>query len=155
MLNDAAVDQSFVVIGLGLQHSPEVRQGDAGLPLVEVGLTEEVVELVIVAVQPVGRLQSLQRRLDIEAVESVFRILEELVEQISPTTPVEGRDAVPQSDEAFSLLQRQHLVVHLRLPELTPLLAGDQTPVFEDLAQRRQARLIDQDAALLLVERRQ
>ena len=80
-MDDAAVDQALVVVGLDFQNASEVGQGDAGLPLVEVGFAQKVVELVVLAIQSVSRLESLQCGLDVEAVQGVLRIFEELVEE--------------------------------------------------------------------------
>ena len=50
--------------------------------------------------------------------------------------------------------EREELEVHLLLPQLAPLVVAEDPPALQQIAQRAQTRLVDQDALFLLAQRR-
>src|SRR5258706_7224617 len=65
---------------------------------------------------------------------------------------MEGGDALLDGQETLALLQRQQLVVHLGLPEIAPLVPGDDLLRLQQLAQSGEAGLIDEHVLFLLVQ---
>ena len=152
VVDDAAVDEALVVVRLDLQHAGEVAQGGLAVGLVEVGLAEEVGELVVAAVELVGGLQGAHGALDVEGEEGVLGVLQVLEEELPLVAVVEAGDALLGGQEALALLQGQELVVHLGLPELAPLVPADVLLGLQQLAQGGEAGLVDEDVLLLLVQ---
>ena len=152
VVDDAAVDEPLVVVRLDLQDAGEVAQRRLAVGLVEVGLAEEVGELVVAAVELVGGLQGRHRALDVEGEEGVLGVLQVLEEELPLVAVVEAGDALLGGQEALALLQGEELVVHLGLPELAPLVPADVLLLLQQLAQGGEAGLVDEDVLLLLVQ---
>ncbi len=152
--DDAREDQRLELVGLLLEHALEVVERGLGVALVEAGLAEEEQQLVVVAVELQRLLEAAPGAVDVEGVERVLGVVQVLGEDLAPVALVERRDAVLDRHEALALLERAQLVLHLRLPELGPLLAPDRAPPLEQLAQRGEAGLRHQQVLLLLVDGR-
>ncbi len=134
LMDDAAVDQALEVLRPHSENALEEAEGRRGLPLVEIGLAQEVRQLVVVAVELERRLESPESALDVESEEGVLRILDELAEELALLALEESRDPLLQVPEALTLLERQELVLHLPLPALRPLRVVDQLLLLEQLA---------------------
>jgi hypothetical protein len=72
----------------------------------------------------------------------------------SKAPSAEERDhAVLPLREALLLLQGQHLLAHLRFPQLDQLVAGDDVFLLQQLLDRQQTGLVDEDGPLVLLDR--
>ena len=81
------VDQALVMIGRLCQHSIEVGKRQLGLTFVEVGLTDEIGQLVVSLVQLVGRFQGSPGAVDIGRKKCVLCLLQIPFEHLSLLAP--------------------------------------------------------------------
>ena len=147
----AREDERLEVVGLDLEHLLEIAQRRLGVAFVEVGLAEKEGQLVVRAIELPGLLERALRALDIEGEEGVLGVVQMLGEELGPVSLIKSGDAVADRHETLALLQSTQLVVHLRLPEVAPLLPPDQPPALEELAQRGEAGLRHEQILLLLL----
>ena len=155
VLDDAAVDQAVVVVGLEVEDAREIAQRLLGVALVEPGLAQEVGELVVGAVERVGGLERLDRRFELEREEVDLGLAELTQERVAPLAAVERLDAVAAGGEALPLLEREQLALRAHLPGLAPDLGLDHALDLERVGQRVQAGVVDEEVLLLLLQRRQ
>ncbi len=68
-----------------------------------------------------------------------------------PRSAEERQHPILPLDETLLLFEGQHLLAHLRFPELDQLVAGDDVLLFENFFCRQQSGLIHEDRALVFV----
>src|SRR5205823_9305131 len=126
--------------------------GAVEIAVVEEHLAEEERELVVVAIELESFLERLHAAIGIEGVECPFRFLHVLDESIALVAAEERHDAVAPLVEALLLLEREHLLAHLRFPQLDQLVGRDEVLLLQQLLGGEESRLIDEDGALVLAD---
>src|SRR5205085_1773342 len=74
-------------------------------------------------------------------------------ETIALLATEQRNDTILTLHEALFLFQSEHLLAHLRFPQLDEFVGGNDVLLFEQLFDREQAGLIDEDCALMLLYR--
>ena len=152
MEKHAVKHRGVEVIGLHFQRALEIRLGAIEIAVVEEHLAEEERELVVVAIELERFFERLDPALGIERVDRRFGVGDQLEEAIALVAAEERHDAVLALGEPLLLFERQHLVAHLRFPELDELVGGDDVLLFEELFDGEEAGLVDEDRALVLLD---
>ena len=75
----------------------------------------------------------------------------ELQEALAPLAAEERHDPVFALGEALLLFESEHLLAHLRFPQLDQLVGGDDVLPLEQFLDGEQAGLIDEDGALVFL----
>src|SRR5205823_9875888 len=145
----AVEDGGVEVVGLNLQGPFEVVLGAVDVSVVEEHLAQEEGELVVLAVELEAFLERLHAALGVERVEGRGGLADVLEESLALVALAEERDhAVAALVEALLLLQREHLLAHLRFPQLDELVRGDEVLLLQQLLHREEAGLVDEVGAL-------
>ncbi len=74
-----------------------------------------------------------------------------MAETIALLSTEKRHDAVLALHEALLLFQSEHLLAHLRFPQLDKLIGGNNVLFLEEFFDREQAGLIDENRALVLL----
>src|SRR4051794_22421156 len=139
------------MIGLHFERALEVVLGAIEIAVVEEHLAEEERELVIVAIEFEGFFERLNAAIRIERINGRLSLGEQLQEALAPLAAEERHDPVFALGEALLLFESEHLLAHLRFPELDQLVGGDDVLALEQFFDGEQSRLIDEDGALVLL----
>src|SRR5207237_394055 len=115
------------------------------IAVVEEHLAEEERELVVVAVELECFFERLDAAIGIERIDRCFRVREELQEAIALLAAEQRHDPIFALGEALLLFESEHLLAHLRFPELDELVGGNDVLLFEELFYGEQTGLIDED----------
>src|SRR5262249_53413532 len=146
LVQQDAVEHSGVeMIRLDFERALQVVLGAIEIAVVEEHLAEEEAQLVVVAVELERLLQRLDAPLRIERVDRRLRVGEQLLEPIAFLPAEERNDPILPLHEALFLFQSEHLLAHLRFPQLDELVGGDDVLFLEQLFDRQEAGLIDED----------
>ena len=76
-----------------------------------------------------------------------------LLESLALVPSEKRDDAVAALVEALLLFEREHLLAHLRFPQLDQLVRRDEVLLFKELLGGEEAGLVDEDGALVLADR--
>ena len=152
MQQHAVENRGVEVIGLHLEGPLQIVLGPVEVSIVKERLAEEKTQLVIVAVELECLFERLHAAVGLEGVDGRLGLLQEVVEALLFFSAKERDDPVLPLREALLLLQGQHLLAHLRFPEVDQLLAGNDVLFPQKLVERKQPCLVHEDGSLVLVD---
>ena len=133
MQQHAVEHRGVEVIGLHFERALEVMLGAIEIAVVEEDFAEEEAQLVVVAVELECFLERLDAALRIEGVDRRLGIRQILTEAIALLAAKERNDPVLPLHEALLLFQREHLLAHLRFPQLDQLVRGNDVLFLQEL----------------------
>src|SRR5688500_8594453 len=139
------------MVGLNFDRALEIGLGAIEIAVVEEHLAEEERELVVVAVETEGFLEMLDAALGIESVERRLGIGDQDEKALALLAAEQRDHAVLALDEALLLFESEHLLAHLRFPQLDHLVGGEHVLLLEQFLDREKTGLIDEDGALVLL----
>src|SRR5207245_808709 len=138
MQQDAVKDRGVEVIGLHFQRALEIVLRAIEIAVVEEDLAEEEAQLVVVTIEAERFFERLDAPVGIERIDRGFGIRQKLTEAIALVSAEQRNDAVLPLHETLFLLEGEHLLAHLRFPQLDQLVGRDDVFLFEDLFRRKQ-----------------
>src|SRR5205085_590537 len=134
------------------QRPLEVRLGAIEIAVVEEHLAEEEGELVVVAIELESLFERAHAAIGIECVEGAVGFADVLLEPLALVASEKRDDAVAALVEALLLFEREHLLAHLRFPQLDQLVGGDEVLLLQELFRGEEPGLVDEDGALMLAD---
>jgi len=126
--------------------------GAIEIAIVEEHLAEEEGQLVIVAIELECFFERSDAAIGIERIDGRFSLGQQLQEAFAPLAAEERHDPVFALGESLLLFQREHLLAHLRFPQLDQLVGGDDVLPLQQLFDREQTGLVDEDGALVFLD---
>ena len=121
------------MIGLHFERALEVVLRAIEIAVVEKNFAKEKAQFVIVAIEFERLFQSLDASIRIERIDGRFGIGEQLAEAIALLSAKERNDSILPLHEALLFFESEHLLAHLRFPELDELICGNDVLLFEEL----------------------